>query len=73
MDVCLRRVKESNESRFDPTRFDSYSVKNTEEYWSYPILPFGIVACTVFVTTFLEIAVYSSLSNWTAMEKQEVL
>ena len=28
MDVCLRRVKESNESRFDPTRFDSYSVKN---------------------------------------------
>ena len=27
-------------------------------YWSYPILPFGIVACTVFPTTFLEIAVY---------------
>ena len=26
-------------------------------YWSYPILPFGIVACTLFPTTFLEIAV----------------
>ena len=26
-------------------------------YWSYPILPFGIVACTSFPTTFLEIAV----------------
>ena len=27
-------------------------------YWSYPMLPFGIVACTFFPTTFLEIAVY---------------
>jgi len=27
-------------------------------YWSYPILPFGIVACTFLPTTFLEIAVY---------------
>ena len=27
-------------------------------YWSYPILPFGIVVCTFFPTTFLEIAVY---------------
>ena len=27
-------------------------------YWSYPVLPFGIVACTFFPTTFLEIAVY---------------
>ena len=25
--------------------------------WSYPILPFGIVACTFFPTTFLEITV----------------
>ena len=25
--------------------------------WSYPILPFGIVACTFFPTTFPEIAV----------------
>ena len=29
-------------------------------YWTYPILPFGIVACTFFPTTFLKIAVYSS-------------
>ena len=29
-------------------------------YWSYPILPFGIVACTFFPTTFLEIAVNKS-------------
>ena len=36
MDVCLRRLKESDKSRF------------------------GIVACTVFATTFLEIAVYST-------------
>ena len=27
-------------------------------YWSYPILHFGIVACTFFPTTFLEIAVH---------------
>ena len=27
-------------------------------YWSYPILPFGIDACTFFPTTFLEIAVW---------------
>ena len=31
-------------------------------YWSYPILPFGVVACTFFPTTFLEIAVYSGTS-----------
>ena len=30
-------------------------------YWSYPILPFGIVACTFFPTTFLEIAEYLAL------------
>ena len=29
-------------------------------YWTYPILPFGIVPCTFFPTTFLEIAVYGS-------------
>ena len=29
-------------------------------YLSYPILPSGIVACTFFLTTFLEIAVYNS-------------
>ena len=39
-------VKESNKSRFD-----SCSVRNT-------VLPFRIVACTFFPTTFHEIAVY---------------
>ena len=29
-------------------------------YWLYPILPFGIVACPFFPTTFLETAVYRS-------------
>ena len=43
-------AKGSNESTFD-----SYSVRNS--VWSYPILPFGIAACTFFLTTFLEIAV----------------
>ena len=50
MDICLRVLKESNKSRFD-----SYSVNN--KCIDHPILPFGIVACTVFATTFLEIAV----------------
>ena len=31
-------------------------------YWSYPILPFGIVVCTLFPTTFLEITVNAGLS-----------
>ena len=51
MDVCLWVLKESNKSRFD-----SYVVSGTL-YCAYPILPFGIVACTFFPTTFLEIAV----------------
>ena len=51
MDVSLRVLKESNKSKFD-----SYSVRNSV-YWSYPILPFGIVVCTLFPATFLEIAV----------------
>ena len=42
MEVCLRVLKKSNKSRSD-----SYSVKKTV-YWLYPILPFGIVACTFF-------------------------
>ena len=51
MDLCLRVLKESNKSRFD-----SYSLGNSV---SYPILPFGFVACTFFATNFLEIAVYT--------------
>ena len=52
VDVCLHELKESNERNFD-----SYSVRNSD--WSYPILPFGIVACTFLPTTFPEIAVYN--------------
>ena len=54
-DVCLRVLKESNVSRFD-----SYSATTTV-YWSHPMLPFGIVPSTFFLTTFLEIAVYVEL------------
>ena len=55
MDVCLRGLKESSKSRFD-----SYSVKN-KCIDHIPILSFGIVGCTVFATTFLEIAVHLEL------------
>ena len=30
-------------------------------YWSYSILPFGIVPCTFLPTTFLEIAIYTCI------------
>ena len=53
VDVCLRVLKESNKRSFD-----SYLTVSGTVYWSYPILPFGIVACTFLPTTFLEIAVY---------------
>ena len=53
MDLCLRVLKESNKNRFD-----SYSVWN--RVLSSPILPLGVVACTFFPTTFLEIAVSDS-------------
>ena len=38
-------------------------------YWSYPITPFGIVGCTLFLTNFLKIAVYiitQTRSVWTS-------
>ena len=50
MDVCLRVLKESNKSRFD-----SYSVRKSALIISH--ITFRVVACTVFSTTFLEIAV----------------
>ena len=59
MDICLRVLKESSK-----IRFDSYSVRNSIYQYSIrnsvlniSLLPFGIVACTFFRTTFLEIAV----------------
>ena len=56
MDVCLRVLKESNKSRFD-----IYSVRNS--VLEINPIPFGIVACTFFATTFLEIAVYCAHVN----------
>ena len=55
MDMCLQVLKESNKNKLDSTAIVSGAV-----YWTYPILPFGIVPCTFFPTTFLEIAVYGS-------------
>ena len=46
-------AKKRNKSRFD------WATVSGTVYWSYPILPFGIVACTFCPTTFLEIAVYA--------------
>ena len=57
MDLRLRLLKESNKSKFD-----SYSFRNSVSIISHITLIvgfFGIVACTFFPTTFLEIAVYT--------------
>ena len=42
MDVCLLVLKESNKT------ISSTATVSGTVYWSYPILPFGIVACTFF-------------------------
>ena len=49
--VCLWMLMASNKSRFD-----SYNTSRTV-YWSYAMLPFGIVVCIFFPTIFLEIGV----------------
>ena len=36
-------------------------------YQSYPILPFGFVACTLFPTTFLKIAVFEIIQSVEAL------
>ena len=54
MDVCLRVLKESNESSFD--------IFNVRKYSSYPTLPFGLSGAHFFLTTFLEITVYGQAS-----------
>ena len=56
MDVCLPVLKESKKSRFD-----SYNVRNSVLFISHINVPFGIVSCTFFLTTFLEIAVYGEV------------
>ena len=67
VDVCLRVLKESNKRSFD-----SYLTVSGTVYWSYPILPFGIVACTFLPTTFLKIAV-SKLGKYLRMLRKMVL
>ena len=52
--LCLRVLKESNKSRFN-------SVSRQDQCINHVPLPFGIVACTFFLTTFLEIAVCNRL------------
>ena len=52
LDVCLWVLKQSNKSRFNS------SVRQEQCIVQHPILPFGIVACTFFPTTFLEMTVY---------------
>ena len=53
MDVCLRVLKESNKSRFD-----SYSVRISVLIISHTFQDYRV---HIFPTTFLEIAVKSSL------------
>ena len=65
MDICLRVLKKSYKSSFD-------SYTSGTVYRLYPILPFGIVACTVFPTTFLEIAVYIELDHRDWLQEDEV-
>ena len=43
------------------TKVGSIATVSGTVYWSYPILPFGIVVCTFFLTTFLEIAACNML------------
>ena len=56
-DIPLRVLKLRN-----ATKVGSIAIVSGTVYWSYPILPFVIVACTFFVTTFLKIAVYTVCS-----------
>ena len=38
-------------------------LKESNKCWSYPTLPFGVVMCTFFPTTFLEIAAVNKYSH----------
>ena len=64
MDVCLRELKESNKSRFD-----SYSVRNTVLIISH--ITFRDCRVHLFLTTFLEIAVYTNRSQERLEEKRK--
>ena len=53
-------------------KVDSRATVSGKVHWSYPILPFGIVACTVFPTTFLEIAVFEFMINTAPLASNSV-
>ena len=58
-------IKESNKSRFD-----IYGVRNSVLIISHTVYYLlGIVACTCFQTTFLEIAVYMVTSKYSVRER----
>ena len=65
MDICQQGLKEST------TKVGSTATVSGTVYCAYPILPFGIVACTFFPTTFLEIAVYT-ISNYNRKSNEQV-
>ena len=58
MNMCLRVLKESNKSSLRQLQ------SSGTVYWSYPIFPFEIVACTFLPTKFLEIAVYKMFRHF---------
>ena len=55
------------------TKVGSTATVSGTVYWSYPTLPFGIVACTFFPTTFLEIAVYDNNDSFSSISTKVVL
>ena len=60
MDACLRVLKESNKSRLDRWQCQEQCIHHI------PYCLSGIVPCTFFPTTFLEIAVQAS-PNWNSL------
>ena len=59
MDVCLRVLK----PKATKVGLKATVSGNSVLTGLYPILPFGIVACTFFPTTFLEIAVNKVITH----------
>ena len=53
MEICLRVHRKAG-------KVGSTATVSGGVYWSYPILPFGIVVCTFFPTIYLKKAVYMS-------------
>ena len=57
LQICYRGKSVFSSSERKTTKVGLTATKSGTVYWSYPTLPFGIVACTVLPITFLEIAV----------------